>query len=256
MKLSAAIVTYENKPQLVLDAVHSLLNTPIESELWIVDNSPTNALGSHLERLPVKYYHNCGQNFGFGKAHNLALAKATKADYHLILNPDVYFEPTTIVALIDRLEKEQNIGLIEPKICYPNDEIQYLCKRYPSVFLLFARRFIPKQLSFFYQKYMNWYEMRDMGYDRIFDVPYMSGCFMLFRRPYLEEIGGFDENIFMYLEDADITIRMAKKYRTVFYPDVKIYHHWAKGAYSSLKLMSINIRSAIYFFNKHGWKIF
>jgi hypothetical protein len=40
--------------------------------------------------------------------------------------------------------------------------------RYPSVFLLFARCFIPKQLSFLYQKYMDWYEMRDLGYDRIF----------------------------------------------------------------------------------------
>jgi GT2 family glycosyltransferase len=256
MKISAAIVTYENKPQLVLDAVHSLLNTPIESELWIVDNSSTDALGDYFIQLPVKYYYNHGQNQGFGKAHNLALTKAIKADYHLVLNPDVYFDSKTILALIDYLEQERDIGLIEPKICYPNDEIQYLCKRYPSVFLLFARRFIPKQLSFLYRKYMSWYEMRDMGYDRVFDVPYLSGCFMLFRRSFLDEIGGFDENIFMYLEDADITIRMAKNYRTVFYPDVKVYHHWAKGSYNSLRLTLINIQSAIYFFNKHGWKLF
>ena len=60
----------------------------------------------------------------------------------------------------------------------------------------------------------------------------------------------------MYLEDADINLRMAKKYKTVFYPHVHIFHHWAKGSYKSLKLTIINIQSAIYFFNKHGWKIF
>ena len=48
--------------------------------------------------------------------------------------------------------------------------------------------------------------MRDVGYDKITDVIYLSGCFMLFRKEYLDEIGYFDENIFMYFEDADITI--------------------------------------------------
>jgi GT2 family glycosyltransferase len=256
MKLSAAIVIYKNNPQLVLAVISSFLATPIESELWIIDNSPTDEFRVYLKDLPVNYYHNLGQNVGFSKAHNLAFAKATPADYHLVLNPDVYFDRDTIPTLIDYLDQETSIGLIEPKICYPTGEIQYLCKRFPSVFLLFARRFIPKQLSFIYRQYMDWYEMKDMGYDQVFDVPYLSGCFMLFRHFCLAEIGGFDENIFMYLEDADITLRMAKKYRTVFYPKVTIYHHWAKGSHRSLKLTLVNIQSAIYFFNKHGWKLF
>jgi GT2 family glycosyltransferase len=98
--------------------------------------------------------------------------------------------------------------------------------------------------------------MRDMGYDKTAEVLYLSGCFMLFRKKYLDEIGYFDEDIFMYFEDADITLRMAKKYKTVFYPHVHIFHHWAKGSYKALNLTIINIQSAIYFFNKHGWKLF
>ena len=131
----------------------------------------------------------------------------------------------------------------------------YLCKRYPSLFILFARRFLPKQLHFLFQNYLDWFEMRDMGYDKITDVIYLSGCFMLFRKKYLDEIGYFDENIFMYFEDADITIRMSEKYRSVFYPHVQVFHHWAQGSYSSWKLALINIQSALYFFRKHGWKI-
>ncbi len=79
---------------------------------------------------------------------------------------------------------------------------------------------------------------------------------MLFRRKHLDEIGYFDENIFMYLEDADITLRMSKKYRAIFYPYVQIFHYWAKGSHKSVKLILIAIRSAIYLFNKHGWKLF
>ncbi|MBF2021070.1 MAG: glycosyltransferase [Hydrococcus sp. C42_A2020_068] len=259
MRLSASLVLYKNEPNMVLKAVESLFNTPLEINLIVIDNSPSAELSeifSNLSNFKIDYFYQDGRNLGFGKGHNLALSKIQNSDYHLILNPDVYFESHTIIELIDYLDKNPDIGLIQPKIYYPNGELQYLCKRYPSFFLLFARRFVPQYLKGLFKDYLNWYEMRDTGYNRIIDVPYLSGCFMLFRKKYLDEIGYFDENIFMYLEDADLTLRMSQKYRTVFYPDVWIYHHWAKGSYKSLRLMLISIRSAFYFFGKHGWRFF
>lgn len=255
--LSASLVLYKNNPEVVYKAVLSLLNTPITLALYIVDNSPTPELGKLFQNLAnVTYYYNNGQNVGFAKAHNLAITKVPYHDYHLVLNPDVYFDEAVIPELIAFLNNNQEVGLVEPKIYSPSGEIQYLCKRYPSVFLLFARRFIPSQLKFLFQNYLDWYEMRDTGYKEVMDVPYLSGCFMVFRRKYLDEIGYFDENIFMYLEDADITLRMAEKYRSIFYPFVHIYHHWERGAYKSMKLTLVTIQSAIHLFNKHGWKIF
>ncbi len=243
--VSASLVVYKNDPDIVYNAVQSTVN-----------NSPSPDLAKVFEDLDIDYYYNNGNNIGFAQAHNLAISRLDKSDYHLVINPDIYFDKNVIPKLIDYLEENKDIGLIQPQIRYPNGDIQYLCKRYPTFFALFARRFLPKQLHFILKRYLDWYEMRDMGYDKVADVFYLSGCFMLFRRKYLDEIGYFDENIFMYLEDTDITIRMAKKYRTVFYPHVHIFHHWAKGSYKSLKLTLINIQSAIYFFNKHGWKLF
>jgi GT2 family glycosyltransferase len=242
---------------MIKHAVKSLLGTNIEIQLCVIDNSPSPGLENIFYNLDsVNYHYNNGNNLGFGKAHNLALEMLPKYEYHLVLNPDVFFDENVIPELIQYLENNPDIGLISPKIYYPSGEIQYLCKNYPSFFLLFVRRFIPKIFQFLMQKYLERYEMRETGYDKVMDVIYLSGCFMLFRRKYLDEIGYFDEKIFMYLEDADITLRMAKRYKTVFYPHVHIFHHWAKGSYKSLKLMLINIQSAIYFFNKHGWKLF
>jgi GT2 family glycosyltransferase len=253
--ISASLVLYKNNPDMVHKAVLSTINTLLKINLCVVDNSPSPELGTLFKDLEVDYYYNNANNVGFGKAHNLAISRCGIADYHLVINPDIYFDENVIIKLIDHLENNPDIGLIQPKIYFPSGETQYLCKRYPTLFALFARRFIPQQLQFLVKSYIDWYEMRDMGYEKIENVIYLSGCFMLFRKKYLDEIGYFDENIFMYLEDADITLRMAKQYKTVFYPHVHIFHHWAKGSYKSWKLTIINVQSAIYFFNKHGWKL-
>ncbi|MBD2197804.1 glycosyltransferase family 2 protein [Calothrix anomala FACHB-343] len=257
MTINASLVLYKNDPEILKCVIASTINTPLDIKLYVVDNSNYPDLEILFKDINnVNYHYNNGNNVGFSKAHNLAIAKSRVADYHIILNPDIYFDKNVIPALINYLESDQEIGLIQPKILFPNGDIQYLCKRYPTVFALFARRFIPKQLNFLFKSYLDWYEMHDIGYDKVADVSYLSGCFMLFRKKYLDEVGYFDENIFMYLEDADITLRMSQKYRSVFYPHVHIFHHWAKGSYKSFKLMLINIKSAIYFFNKHGWKLF
>lgn len=257
MNLTVSLVLYQNVPEKLLKAVNSALKTPIKIRLCVVDNSPTSELSNIFqESKEVDYFYNQGQNVGFGKAHNLAISKLPQAPYHLVLNPDVYFDEQVIPELIQYLETHKDIGLIQPKICFPSGETQYLCKRQPTVLALFARRFIPKAFHSYFKSYLDWYEMRDTQYNKIIDVPYLSGCFMLFRRPYLDEIGYFDENIFMYLEDADITLRMAKKYRSVFYPKVQIYHYWERGAYKSWRLTMVTIQSAIYYFNKYGWKLF
>ncbi len=253
--VSASLVLYKNNPAMVAAVVKSTIDTPLKINLCIVDNSPSSELATIFNDLDVDYIHN-GNNIGFGKAHNLALSISIASDYHIVLNPDVYFDQNVITELIDYLEKHPDIGLIQPKICFPDGKIQFLCKQNPTFFALFARRFLPGSLQFLTKSYIDWYEMRASGYDKIIDVPYLSGCFMIFRRDYLDQIGYFDENIFMYLEDADITTRMAKKYRTVFYPYVHIFHHWARGSHRSLRLTLVNIQSALYYFSKHGWKLF
>ena len=257
MKLTVSLVVYKNSTAFLQQTLTSLFNTHLNIKLYVIDNSPSRDLEVFFSSFEnVDYYFNNGNNVGFGKAHNTAISRCGVSDYHLVLNPDIYFDENVIPQLINYLESNHEVGLVQPKIFFPSGETQYLCKRYPTLFALFARRFIPQKLQFLVKSYIDWYEMRDMGYDSIESVIYLSGCFMLFRKQHLYEVGYFDENIFMYLEDADITLRMAKQHKTIFYPHVYIFHHWAKGSYKSWKLTIISIQSAIYFFNKHGWKFF
>jgi GT2 family glycosyltransferase len=76
---------------------------------------------------------------------------------------------------------------------------------------------------------------------------------MLLRTEALKDVGLFDERFFMYPEDIDLTRRMHRKYRTVFYPEVSIVHHHAQSSYVNYRMLLIHIWNLIKYFIKWGW---
>ena len=116
---------------------------------------------------------------------------------------------------------------------------------------LILRRFLP--FKGFLDKINETYELRFTGYDKIMDIPYLSGCFMFLRTKVLEKVGLFDERFFMYFEDLDITRRINLCSRTIFYPESVIYHNYEKGSYKSLKLLMYHLLYTLKYFNKWGY---
>lgn len=100
---------------------------------------------------------------------------------------------------------------------------------------------------------MEQFELRHSNYDKIMDVPYLSGCFMLFRTSSLRRIGLFDERFFMYPEDIDITRRMHAEFRTVFFPGATIVHDHARESYKSASALWVHLYNLAKYFNKWGW---
>ena len=255
--ITASIVTYikeknADKKNELRTVVRCVLSSIID-RLFIIDNSPTDALKNieELQADKVTYIHN-NRNLGYGTAHNIALKQAInlKSDYHLVLNPDIFFEKDVIDALKKYMDDNEDVGSVMPKVVYPNGEIQYLCKLQPGPVDLFGRRFLPPKLM----ESRNYkYELRQYEYNRLLNVPCLSGCFMFLRTKVLEDIGLFDESFFLYFEDVDMYRRIHKKYKTIFFPDVTIVHSHERKSYKSKKLLFIHIKSAIRFFNKYGW---
>jgi GT2 family glycosyltransferase len=251
--LTGSIVAYNNDPVVLLKAIKSFLNTSLSSKLYLVDNSSNDSLRNLCTDPRCEYIQN-DENLGFGKAHNIALRKTMDiSKYHLVLNPDVYFESGTIERLIEFIEKDQNIGLVIPKVLDLNSNVQYICKRLPSPFDLIIRRIAPDFFNRLFTRRLNWYEMRDMDYNKSFEAPSLSGCFMLFRTQALKEVGIFDERFFMYMEDIDISRRVHKKFKTMYDPERYIFHGHARESYRLNKLFFIHALSAIKYFNKWGW---
>jgi len=228
----------------------------IDFEIIIVDNNSTNSTVSIIEKdfKNVRLIRN-NKNIGFGAAHNIAI-KLGRGKYHLVLNPDIIFTENSVGKLVNFMEANPEIGLVSPKIVYPDGKIQYLCKRLPCLFDLIIRRFTPRFIQNLFKKRIDYFEMRETGYNKIMDVPYLSGSVMLFRKSILEKIGGFDENFYMYFEDTDITRRISEISRTVFYPYTSVIHLWERGSHKNIKLFFISLISTAKYFNKWGWRIF
>lgn len=250
--VTASIVTFHTKHDVLERLINCVMPSPVE-KIYIIDNSSTDELRDFFKGYSrVHYIHN-HLNLGYGAAHNIAIRNAIDAgaDYHVVLNPDVYWSEDVINYLLNFMQDNKDVGLVMPKVLYPNGEIQYLCKLLPTPFDLFRRRFITGLSTINSQDFD--YELRWTGYDKIMKVPSLSGCFMFMRCSVLEKVGGFDERYFMYAEDIDLCRRIGEIADTVYNPNVSVFHEYDKGSYKNKKLLKYHIRSIFKYFNKWGW---
>lgn len=251
--LTASIVVYKTAEIELKTIVDCALKSPIHI-IYIIDNSPSKELQGVIENYEsdrLIYIYGQG-NIGYGAGHNIAINKSIEvgADYHIILNPDIIFREGVIESLFQFMEKHSDVGAVMPNVIYPDGKLQRLCKLLPTPFDIFARRVLPKS---WVARRNEKFEMHFMGYDKIWNCPYLSGCFMFLRISTLQQVGGFDDRFFMYFEDTDLIRRIHKVCKTVFYPDVTIIHAHKSEHRTSKRLLKISIESTIKYFNKYGW---
>lgn len=253
MRIYASIVTFHTKHSDLVRLIECVEKSPIE-KLFIIDNSSNDELREFVSgNQRIHYIHSV--NLGYGSGHNVAITKslAENVDYHVILNPDVYWRDNVNVVqtLANYMEENKDCGLVMPKVLYPNEETQYLCKLIPSPMDLILRRFIPIKSWNAANDYK--YEMHWTGYDKIMEIPVLSGCFMMLRCGVVKQTKGFDERFFMYAEDVDLCRRIGQVSQTIFYPHVSIYHEYAKGSYGNRRMLKMHVKSIVKYFNKWGW---
>ena len=248
--LTASIVTYHTPSEEMRKIIDCVGASPIE-KLYIIDNSRHDAL-RYLESVYpfVRYIHNA--NIGYGGAHNIAIreALALGSRYHVVVNPDIFFEKGVIEALTAYMDAHPEVGWVMPRVEYPNGELQYLCKLLPTPADLILRRFLPDRL---FRRARDRFELRHSGYDRELNIPCLSGCFMFMRAEALRNVGLFDERFFMYGEDVDLSRRMHAQYKTMYYPQVTIVHAHERASYKNRRMMWVHVSNIIKYFNKWGW---
>ncbi len=248
---TASIVAFHTSHNDLSRLIDCVMKSTID-KLFIIDNSSNDELRDFVKDNPrISYIHSL--NLGYGSGHNVAIRKAidSGSDYHAVLNPDIYWDGAVIEALQDYMDNTPDCGLVMPKIIYPNGDTQYLCKLLPTPMDLIGRRFVP--IKSYQERHDYNYELHWTGYDRVMDVPSLSGCFMFMRCSVLKQTGGFDERYFMYAEDLDLCRRIGEVSRTMFFPGVSVVHEYEKGSYKNKKLLNYHIASIIKYFNKWGW---
>lgn len=253
MNLSASIVLFHNKKNDVISVIDCAIKSRIE--IIIVIDQSANDYYRFLSNYSTKILYIKNINNGYGAGHNLAI-KILKCDYnpvfHIVLNPDITFSIKAIDGLWNYISSNSNVGLIMPKIYYPDGNLQYLCKLLPTPIDIIIRLLFHGQ---YFKKRYNRFILRDTGYNKIMNIPCLSGCFMFFKLSVFIEVGGFDERFFMYFEDFDLSRRIHKKYETIYYPFEEIEHAHAASHRNDRKMLFISLKSTIKYFNKWGWLI-
>lgn len=243
-------------------AAHALRDAagPCRVHLTLVDNGgapPAEWLRARLAPHDIALGIASGHgNVGYGRGHNIAIDKAD-GNYHLILNPDVELAPDALLRAHEFFSRHADAGLLSPLIRGDDGEIQYLCRRYPTLLDLLARGFLPARLRALFARRLARYEMRESINERdiVWDPQIVSGCFMFFRTSVLHGVRGFDPRYFLYFEDYDLSLRTHDLARVAYVPDVRIVHHGGGAARKGWLHIRLFVTSALKFFSRFGWKL-
>lgn len=242
--ISVIVVNYR-VPDCLKEMIRSLQDAALfdKTEIIVVDNASGDCSQQLItsEFKEIKWIQ-LKNNIGFGKACNIG-AQNARGEYILLLNPDTVVAQDTLSVAVNFMESNPGAGIMGPKILNPDGSLQPGCRRsFPTAEIAFYRfsglsRLFPNSSRF------GKYNLSYLDPEKSAEVDAISGSFMFIRRKLYMQIGGFDEQFFMYGEDLDLCWRIHESGYTVWYnPQTQIIHR--KGRSSARNL----IRSRIAFY--------
>ncbi len=256
MKLSIILLNYKRK-ELTVACVTSLYTQykkqleKDEFEVLIVDNLSEDGsvefLKKALEKKKWKNVHLYAntENVGFGKGNNLGVSHA-KGEYLLFLNNDTQVLDTGFVGMVDFMDSRPRIGILGGKMENKDRTPQASAGKFYTLFKATMMLLGAQRLGLIYNSPRE-----------IKKVDWVSGGCMMVRKSVFEKIGGFDPNIFMYVEDVDLCYRAKKEgLFTFYYPFVSVLHQEQGSSNRTFAIVHI-YEGLLYFYNKHmaPWQV-
>jgi hypothetical protein len=254
MDLSIIIVNWNVRDFLkqCLDSIYRNV-TGLSFEVILVDNASSDSSVEMVrERFPhVRIIANT-KNAGFCRGNNQGIA-ASKGEYLVLLNPDTEVEEGALQTLINFAQEHPDVGIVGPMLLYPGGVLMPNGTLFPTLrlALLGATGLIYVRCL---SSDLECYGREDFA--GVAEVDVVSGACMLVRRRIFEQIGGLDEQLFMFYEEPDFCLRARKAGWHVFYvPQARVFHHW-DGVGQSVKQDQIaairrQLRSEYLYFRKH-----
>jgi GT2 family glycosyltransferase len=251
-RVSVVVVTYRSTKELPA-CVESLLQQSIPLEIFLVDNASPDAtpqmVADYAARLDNVDAILNRENLGLAAGNNCALGRC-RGEYVLILNPDTVLPADSLERMITFLDAHQDVGVLGPKCVYEDGTPHVSFHRNWGIHHVLAWRMIP-------------YRFIRRLYDRLSpyksqDVLFVSGACLLIRRHVFEQIGGYDPEYFLTVEDAaDLCIRANRTgYRTVFFSEAQVLHYTGRSATQTPYLVVWEgIRGTVYHFLKHKGRL-
>lgn len=244
MDLSIIIPSYNTKALLercLISIRADLKKSNISYEIIVVDNASTDGSPELLRKKYPQVQLVCNtENLGYGKANNQAI-KIAKGEYVLLLNSDIVVQHGAINALYGFI-KGKNHAFAGGKLFNVDGSAQASCGPFYS---------IPVVALMLFAKGDYWGATR-VSPPTTRSVDWVSGACLMGKKKAFEDIGLFDEGIFMYMDDIDFLYRAKKKGYGVFFCSGARFTHAGAGSSGERRTPVVNIyRGLMYFYRKH-----
>jgi GT2 family glycosyltransferase len=228
----------------------------LAGEVIVVDSGSADGSPDMLrQEFPSVRLIACNSNVGFSAGNNLGLA-AARGDFLLCLNPDTEIVGDALQILATHLRAHPDVGIVGPQLRYPDGTVQATRRRFPT-FVTALLESTLLQRWFPRNRWLTSYYLDDKPDDVTQDVDWLMGaCFML-RRSIVSQVGGFDEDFFMYSEELDWMKRIKEAgWRIVFLPAAHVIHYEGKSSEQVVPLRHIRFQSSkIRYFQKHHGRL-
>jgi len=214
-------------------------------ELIIVDNASgddsVQTLNGEIQKKGYQGMHVIAnsENAGFGAGCNLGASKA-KGKYFLLLNNDTLVKDTGILSMATYLDDHEEISILGGQLRNMDGSLQASAGKFytpgnATLLLLGLQK----------------YGILDSSPKKIEEVEWVKGALLMIRSEVYKKLKGFDEKIFMYIEDMELCYRAKLAgYRTYFYPDVSVYHVDQGSGNRTFAIVNI-YKNLLYFYKKH-----
>jgi hypothetical protein len=252
-RVSVVIVSYKSRDALepCLDSLATCARR-IALEVVVVDNASGDGTVEWLRasRPEIDVIAN-PDNRGFTRGVNQGLARA-RGDALFVLNPDCEVTPEALAKLLDELDRSPGVAAVAPLLLDGGGHAARSCGRFPDLWTLFCDHLGFAQ-KFPGSAWFGRYKYGGKPMEQLDRVEWASGAALLIPRRAYQEVGGLDENIFMYMEEVDWCRRASRAGLVVrFVAGASILHH---GQRSSRQVPGQtylhNLRSRVYYFRKH-----
>ena len=228
--LSIIIVAYKSRDE-IGPCLRSLPRSLHERavEIIVVDNSPGDGAGALIEReFPHVNYLAAPENLGFGRANNRGYVRSC-GEFVLFLNPDTVCNDAALAYCLARLRGDARIGLISPRLELADGTMDLACRRsIPTAWDGFCRA-AGLAAAFPRVALFAGYNLTHLPVAGTYEVGAINGAFILAPRRALVSVAPdgavFDEHFFMYGDDLDLCIRVARAgWKIVYDGAVSITH--------------------------------
>lgn len=260
-EVSIIILNYNTK-ETTANCVKSLIShtKSVRFEIILIDNA---SVDGSFEYLSKQFAQNSKielvksrENKGFSNGNNLGVGMA-KGKYVLFLNSDTLIKDNVIGEFTLWMKKHKDVGIATCMLRNKDGSIQGTGGYFPTLMRVFSWMtiedipLVDRLIKPFHPHRPKWFLKNDFFYTQKAEVDWVTGAFMFVRKKVIDEIGGLDEDYFMYTEDTDFCYRAKKAgWKVVYNPKWSIVHLGGTSSNAEYPIIS-EYKSLKLFYKKH-----